>query len=69
MLISVNGGKFHKMAGVFDRAKAFRSADTVCGLTVTPFNYFEDAKAADSYTGGRLQTYLCKHCAAKGSAS
>ncbi len=64
MLCSVANGKFHKqLTGPVERAKAFRSALTACGLDVQPQNYFEDEAAVNAHTGGRLSTYLCKHCA------
>lgn len=62
-LISVSNGKFHKPKGAFERSNAFRPTDTVCGGTVTPENYFKTEADADSYTGGRLARFMCKHCA------
>ena len=64
-LFSVRNGKYHKPADpVIDRAKAWRPTLTTCGIIVEPSNYFATLDDADRYTGGRLQKYLCKHCAA-----
>lgn len=63
MLVYVKQGKFHTMLCEPTRDNVFRSAKTACGLTVEPLNYFKDAAAADSYTGGRLAAKMCKHCA------
>lgn len=68
MLFSVAGGKFHKLSGPVDTRQAFKNATSVCGLNLPPLNYFESEESANSYTGGRLSTYLCKHCAAREAA-
>lgn len=66
-LFSVSGGKFHRPGKPFDKSQAWRPTETACGITVTPVNYFKTDDDADKHTGGRLATYLCKHCAAKGN--
>lgn len=62
MLISVSGGKIHRLSGSGMREMAFRSAPTMCGLNVTPQNYFQDEESANRHTGGRLSASLCKRC-------
>ncbi len=36
-------------------------------VSIKPVNYFATDEDANSYTGGRLSAYLCKHCGTKGS--
>jgi hypothetical protein len=65
-LFSVSGGKFHRPGEPFNRANAFRSWKTLCGVTVRPLNYFRSDADANSHTGGRLALHLCKRCAGEG---
>ena len=65
MLFSVENGKFHRLSGPVDTLQAFKSATSLCGLTVRPLNYFETKESANNYTGGRLSIFYCKHCAAR----
>lgn len=64
-VFSVSGGKFHFPAVQdMERGRAWRPTLTVCGITVTPQNYFATMADADAHTGGRLESrWLCRHCA------
>lgn len=62
MIISVKNGKFHALLCEPADGEAFRSAKTVCGMTVKPMNYFNDAVAKDRYVGGRISDHMCKNC-------
>lgn len=63
-VVSVKGGKFHRLenTAVDQDQPAWTPRAMVCGRTLEPHNFFQTAADADSYTGGRLETYACKHC-------
>jgi hypothetical protein len=64
-IVSVQGGKFHRPEStLFDGDSSdLRNARLMrCGRSLVPFNFFETIADADSYTGGRLQRYVCQQC-------
>lgn len=61
-VFSVNGGKYHYPCLGVSGVTPWTPVVALCGITVTPLNYFATVADANSWTGGKLSQYICRRC-------